>query len=538
MSTGADQATYRVVGTDEELGTLDPEWERLLRLTPLASGFQSPAWVRSCRESLSRPETTPLTTVVTSASGTVAIFPADVDRHGRLGFIGEGVSNYAGPVFDPPHLDAALTAWAASIRESSMVRSIDLSGLREGNPFLDLLVRQGVPGWGRPLVVETNTCPEVDLSPGWEALYGRHRAKNRNTWRRMWRKLSGLGPLEYAEWSEPGQIREAMPRLFELFEARWAGQHVTGGMSPGLQPFHLRSSVRLARSGHALLSVLRLDGEIIAFNYGIRCGDTTSSYCLAHDNRFSRYSPGLLLLLRVLEEATRRGDGAYDFSLGEASYKDLWMSRERRTYRLLWGRGRRRRVAFNRAWVAARSVPTLRRLKLEGAKALVGRSRHAGEAPPAADTPGLAAGDGGRWRVYRVDPPSAPAGAGELRPLQFAEMERALSPRLVGLAVDRNFHGDDLLGLHRGSEVLGVVWRAGEKRREEVCGAHLPPGWTSDVYYQPVAATGDRLMSLVTALAEQDAAIVVTTGELEHVRTTKLGEFSAGLDLRPRDGDR
>jgi CelD/BcsL family acetyltransferase involved in cellulose biosynthesis len=538
VSSGVEQLAVRTVDTAEQLASLEADWERLLRLTPLASGFESPAWVISSREAF--PAGTALhAAVVTDGGEPVGIFATDLDRRGRLRFVGSRVGNYAGPVYDPDRLGAVTDAWARFARDSSSITSLDLSGLREGSPFLESVLDGGLPGWGAAVAVETNTCPEVDLTPGWDALYARHKAKNRNTWRRLERRLSGLGELEYVELTEPDAVNEAMPRLFALFEARWAGQRVTGGLAPGLQPFHLLAAPRLAGSGHVVVSALRLDGEIIAFNYGIRANGATSSYALAHDSRFNRYSPGLLLVLHVLESAARRGDPSYDFSLGEASYKNMWMSGQRRTYRLLWGRGRSRRALANRAWVTARSVPALRRLKLGGPGAILG-SRRGPERPTAntPDHPGMAVGRAGRWHVYSVEARSSGPDAPELRPVGFGELLEVASPRMVELAVERNFHGDRLMGVTRDSAITSVAWKAEGARCEEVCGGHLPSGWKANVYYQPIAPSPERLADLVAVLAGREAAIVVSTEEIEQLNVTKLGEFSAGLDLRPGERDR
>jgi len=67
---------WDVVTDDATLAGLEAEWRRLLAVTPLASGFQSFAWVTTCRAALPRRGARLLTLVVRDGSEPVAILPA------------------------------------------------------------------------------------------------------------------------------------------------------------------------------------------------------------------------------------------------------------------------------------------------------------------------------------------------------------------------------------------------------------------------------------------------------------------------------
>lgn len=371
MSRIGSALSARVVTNFDELNTFAGAWGALLAQTPLGSAFESPEWVRAYWRHLASPRDTLSTTVVFDRSRPVAIFPAMLSRSGRLSFIGSPLSNYAGPVYEPDLLEAALSTWSGRLAAMRALRAIDLLGIREGSPFLAAMKAGSLSSWGWPIVVHRYACPEVDLSGGWDNVVSRHKSKTRSTWRRYWRRLSELGDLEFVEHSDPEAIVTALPRLFELFESRWEGKRITGGFQRHLQPLHLSAAHDLAVAGRVLLSTLRMDGRIIAFNYGLRAADTTTCFALAYDPEFSQHSPGLLLLVRILEAAAERGDLSYDFSLGEHPYKALWATGYRSVYRLLWGRGRRWHEARVRARVAASSVPALRRLKVEGPRSLL-----------------------------------------------------------------------------------------------------------------------------------------------------------------------
>jgi len=533
-----------VVTDDRTLAGLEGEWSRLLGATPLASGFQSLSWAVACRAALPAADTRLFALVVRDGGDPVGILPTELAPGGHLRFIGQGVSNYLGPVYRPERLDDVLDALGTLLDGDRRVMLIDFGGLREGSPFLDALRSRRVSGWSDARVVQTATCPYVELSPGWEAVYWRRKSKQRSNDARKWKALERFGQLDFVETARPEELRSALPTMFRLFEERWAGRHESGGFAGRYRSFHEHAAPALAAAGHLALSLLRLDGEIIAFSYGVRAGSVTSSYVLAHDNRLNVCSPGLLLLLRLLEAAAKRGDPEYDFSLGEESYKEAWATGTRGVFRVL--RWRRRSTAGlkawlhalgSRAWVAARSVGWLRAVRREGLRRVAFGSPAPTEAP---DIPGLPAGDDGTWTVHRVARRTrGPEVAA--RAWTYREMTQHLSPRLLELAADRCFRGDSLLALSAGDRVLGVVWRADRARRELVTGKQ-DVRMEEAVYYHPVATPGNAVGDLVRAIAHIDDGapgfIIVAQERLAGADLQHVGTFAGDHRFTVGESDR
>lgn len=426
---------------------------------------------------------------------------------GRLEFIGVELGNYGGPVFEPEALEQAVAAWGRTMREDSRVAAVDLSGLRERSPFLELVRRRGLSSWGAPVAVVTNSCPEVDLTGGWKPLLERHKSKQRSSWRRKAARLERLGSVEFLETGDNAAIEAAMPRITELWRRRWDGQRVQPSFAEHAD-FQRRAAAKLAANDLALLSTLCLDGEIIAFAYGVRGRDSTSSYVLAHDDGLHRYSPGLLLLLNVLEAACQRRDRMYDFSLGDAPYKAMWVTDQQRVYRAIWGRGRWLRGGWSAARSRARSVGSLRELKLRGWQAILGRQ--VGQALPP-DEPGLPAGDTRTTFVYELAEPSSAVGS--LRSCPYRQMRELLSPRLLRLALERSFRGDELLLVEAGNQLAGVVWLAATARRSSLAGDGAEAS-NAEVYYHPVASAPGRLADVVQHVAAAARGFVVTNAPL------------------------
>jgi CelD/BcsL family acetyltransferase involved in cellulose biosynthesis len=526
MLTRDPPVTVAVSTSLEELERLTSVWDSLLRITPGGSGFQSLGWIRACWEYLARDHDRLFVTAVARGDVVIAIFPTMV-RSGCLSFIGRGVSNYAGPVYDPTFANDVVTGWSMFLGGERSVSCVDLFGLRDGTPFTDLVQWLPIPRLGRPLVSTTNVCPETDLREGWTALLGRHKSKQRASWKKKERRLSSLGDLRFVETEDPSEITAAMPRMSSLLRARWEGQRISGGLAPQLEPFHAAAAKYAGKDGHLRLSTLTLDGEIIAFSYGVRSGNITTSYLLAHDERFQLYSAGLLLVLHVLEAAAERGDPAYDFSLGSAEYKSLWATGERMVYRVLWGRRRGTRYLADRAWVRLRSVPWLRELKRRGPGAFLPK-----RPAPIPDSPGLPSGVSGSWFVYRVDSPgSSPF---PLVHESYKYWEEHLSPRLLNLALERHFRGDDLLVAPGDAAPLAVVWRAATARHKVVTGTVTATQHGEAVFYHPVVAAGPTLEDFVANLAASGPYVIVTPMRLRPSRhVAYCGRFHADHFMDP-----
>jgi len=512
-----------VVTDDEALARLAPEWSRLLAATPDWSAFRSYAWVHACRTIL-RPAARPFVVRVRAGGETVALWPLEREDCGALRFVGEGVTNYHGPVHGDAAIDDVVDAVAGFVADDRRVTLLDLRGLREDAPLLRALLALRLPGWTTPRAVRTAICPYVALGGGWSAVAGQRSGRGRAALARKWRLLERLGRVEFMEATTPEDVRALLPSLFTLFRERWADRHESGGFADRNRTFHEHALPALAAAGLVRLSAIRLDGEPIAFAYGLRGAWGTTSYVLGHANALNPHSPGLLLLTRMLEAASARGDREYDFSLGEEPYKASWATGARGVFRVVAARRRStarvrgdlRRVGAE-IRVAARSIPWLRSIRREGVRRFL-----RGPLPldAQADAPGLAAGRARRWTVYRVARGHEPDDA-RSEPWTYGRMRGALSPRLLHLAADRSFRGDVLLAVHRGGRLLGIVWRAGDGRRDAVSGGSADGA--AAVYYHPVVAAGAAVADVVGALPGKSPFVVVTpatlTGDVVPLRT-------------------
>ena len=70
-----------------------------------------------------------------------------------------------------------------------------------------------------------------------------------------------------------------------------------------------------------ILSALYVKDEIVAAHFGMRCGPVWHYWFPAYNPKFSKYSPGLILLLQMAEHGAAQGFQRIDLGKGEEPYK-------------------------------------------------------------------------------------------------------------------------------------------------------------------------------------------------------------------------
>ncbi|MFF3335992.1 GNAT family N-acetyltransferase [Streptomyces sp. NPDC002888] len=89
------------------------------------------------------------------------------------------------------------------------------------------------------------------------------------------------------------------------------------------QLFHTRSEPFAG-----ILSVLYADGRPVAAHFGLRTERVLACWFPAYDPAYSKYSPGLVLHLRMAEAAAADGIAYLDLGRGQKEYKDSLKTRE------------------------------------------------------------------------------------------------------------------------------------------------------------------------------------------------------------------
>ena len=210
--------------------------------------------------------------------------------------------NYAflsSPVVDPDFADEVIPSFFAAIEASPRLPSvICLKSFDAEIPshaaMLKVLSAKGI----EPLTLSTGARPYVTREFG-----VKRSGSTRKKLRQDWNRLSALGAVEVVNDRTPDQFGPAFETFLAMEKASWKGEQGTAILSDPRDAAFVRQLLQnLAARRDASVALLRVDGEAIAAQVLMYCGDTAYTWKTAFDAGFSKYSPGALLVDRVTDE--------------------------------------------------------------------------------------------------------------------------------------------------------------------------------------------------------------------------------------------
>jgi len=155
----------------------------------------------------------------------------------------------------------------------------------------------------------------------------------KKTFRSYENKLRRQGELHFRHIEQSSEILAHLPGLFQQHMGRWT---VAGGGSiftdERNRHFYEELAKRLDPSQYLRFSVLELDGRPIAQHFGFESHGRFIYYKPTFDIDFWNFSPGQVLLRKLLEYSAARKLLEFDFTTGDESYKRRFTNRTRQLY--------------------------------------------------------------------------------------------------------------------------------------------------------------------------------------------------------------
>ncbi|MGW7055041.1 GNAT family N-acetyltransferase [Streptomyces sp. NPDC054887] len=172
--------------------------------------------------------------------------------------------------------------------------------------------------------------PVIDTADGYEA-YLAHLRQNspkflRTTLAKERKLIRSVGELKYVhDERDPAALRTLMRWKSAQYRRTGRSDRFTQSWIVGLVDhlFHTRTP-----SFAGLLSVLYADGRPIAAHFGPRSERIMCCWFPSYDPEFAKFSPGLLIHLRIAEAAAADGIACIDLGRGQKQYKDSLKTRE------------------------------------------------------------------------------------------------------------------------------------------------------------------------------------------------------------------
>jgi len=291
----------------------------------------------------------------------LGLFPARVEkrRYGLKLPVLVGLTHPYGPLGVPlVERDAAepvIAAWLAHVAaDVSLPGLLLLPLLPAEGPFA--LALAAISRRAQMPVADFNRHQRALLAPSGERdvyierAIGQHQHKEL---RRHWRRLSETGAVLFTAATEPAAVAAALEDFFTLEAGGWKGRAGTAVANDGeLRRFIRNALCGLAAQGDAAINRVLLDGRAIAAAIVLRSGRCAWFWKTAYDERYARYSPGVMLSVELTGELLEDPSLAYADSCAVSDHSmidHLWRERLTLCDRLIAARpgapfGRARRL--------------------------------------------------------------------------------------------------------------------------------------------------------------------------------------------------
>ena len=297
-----------------DLEALRGEWSDLCDRSPRVTPFQRPEWLLPWIRAF--PPGEPWVLAVRKEGRLIALAPLLVyPNEGRrtVAFYGGGVSDYCDVVTDPDGEEEAVAALLGYLKDRRDRWEVaDFEPLPGDSPLLR--ISEGS--------AETrDVCPGLDLPERVEDLGEVVPTRQLANLRKYRRKAEALGELRLHD----GPWKERLEILLRFHAARRGESDV--------HSFHYEVAAGLQARGALGMYLLCLNGDPLAALYGFRERDTFYCYMQGFDERWSKLSPGAMVVGSVIEECIRQGVRRVDFLRGREPYKYWWGGTDRETFR-------------------------------------------------------------------------------------------------------------------------------------------------------------------------------------------------------------
>jgi CelD/BcsL family acetyltransferase involved in cellulose biosynthesis len=275
--------------------------------------------------------------LVWSASGQLlGFFPSRRER--RYGAIGvqTGWTHPYGPLglplVDREHAIRVVAAWLNHLAHEPDGPSLLLLPLLPEGPFATAL--HSVLGQSGCRSAPFGRHRRALLKPGEARADYLQRAlspKRRKEIRRLRRRLEDLTGVSHVRAASPNEVAAATQEFLRLEASGWKGAARTAAaLKPPINRFVELALGGLAAAGKARADLLLAGQKPIAAAITLSSGDTAWSWKIAYDESFSRYSPGVQLLLDVTGELLAPGGPAQADSCAVADHPmidPIWRER-------------------------------------------------------------------------------------------------------------------------------------------------------------------------------------------------------------------
>lgn len=309
------------------------DWRKLTAHGVCAEPFYQPEWFQAFHTTLAA-KNNPFLVTVHKGQDLIGLLPLMRDRTflGRIPASSlRSLSNLHSCRFDLLHDgtsndDVAEATWKC-LRDDADWDVIEARDVPTNGNF-DALMKYAREDGYPTMVWPTRRMPYLPLS-----LDGHDPIQNcperfkgtRNRLRGKEKKLRLEGALDFTLTKEA--TPEILGKFFELESSGWKGQNGSAiSLTPSLVNFYTTIAKQAETQGTLRLYSLNLSGIPIAMHFGLQMNGVYYIPKVTYDERFKKFSPGLLLAKYVIEALAKEKVSCFDFLGPRMEWKCVWTS--------------------------------------------------------------------------------------------------------------------------------------------------------------------------------------------------------------------
>jgi CelD/BcsL family acetyltransferase involved in cellulose biosynthesis len=313
--------SYTITRNEASFEALQSEWEDLFRRAAIQTPFLRYFWLRRCWD-LQRhvEEITPFIIVIREQARPVLIAPF-IKRGTSLSFMDSLTPQYNDVlVEDCVNTSAYVDFFFDTLGRLRSVRRLVSTWVRDDSALAQRLATASQSSQER-----TYKAPFIDFEKfaHWDAYFQSLSPKLRQGHRRRLRNLQKRGAVEL-RMATNSTCSSDMAWLFAQ-KRQWLereGKSAKWLAAPGMEEFFTEAAKEGIDSGRTWLTVLLVEGTIIAATLAFQQGTTLYGSKDAYDPAWHVYSPGRMLKLLTFERAFQNGIRKIDLMIGGYAWKE------------------------------------------------------------------------------------------------------------------------------------------------------------------------------------------------------------------------
>lgn len=330
------EINYELISEEKPFRDLAADWDRLHRLSGHSSPFMSWEWASTWWDHFGSGR---LHIVALRQGGQLSALAPLYRCIGPLGMptlrqIGAGQSDYLDFLLRPDPAGPGYGELVQAILNSAGSVLILLEQVPETR--LAALQDQARSAGSYLQVKERGHCYVADLPPRWEDYTASLGSNDRYNIGRRTRALEKRHGVLFRRYTRPGDdLDRKVADFFNLMVRRLSmrGRRLSAEEEVS-RTFHRSVAQQFAARGWLDLCVLEKDNRMIAGLLSFEHDNTLFYYHSGFDPDWAKYSVGMVIMAKCIEQGIARGIRRFDFMRGRAAYKMKWNVKEIPFYRV------------------------------------------------------------------------------------------------------------------------------------------------------------------------------------------------------------